>query len=123
MLVTNHITFKFSLESKGAASPRPHCSRMETLTWKLFQDPWSATAAFLEDGVAGCSLLLSFVVTLNAVRDHVHNRMKSMSVLRADVLKRQHRVLTVPFVAMPGMAEFSSSSCKSRVTALPLVTS
>lgn len=82
-----------------------------------------SSRSFSKDDVAGRSLLLSFMDTLSTVRDNVHNRIKSMSVLRIDVLKRQHRVLTVPFVAMLGMAEFSSSSYKSRVTALPLATS
>lgn len=111
------------LQCKTVLLPGPVTQEWKHSCGNCVKISWSATAAFLKNEVAGCSLLLSFVDTLNTVMDDVQNRTKSMSVLRTDVLKRQHRVLAVPFVAMPGMAEFSSSSWKSQVTALPLATS
>lgn len=49
--VTNHAMFEFGFGEKPASSPKSHCSRMETLTGKLFQDLTIGNKGFSKEGL------------------------------------------------------------------------
>lgn len=58
LLITKYMTFKFCSVEKEVGFPKSNYSRMETLTWKLFQDFRICHRGFLKDDLAGTFLLL-----------------------------------------------------------------